>query len=114
MCDPITVGIGTALGASAGSAAAVGSLALGMGASTALQVYQGEKARKSQTQAADRARKEADQAFNKANPKRPNPLSMADANAQTMGGGAGSTMLTGAAGVAPAGLQLGRSTLLGG
>ena len=114
MCDPITVGIGTALGASAGSAAAVGSLALGLGASTALSVYQGEKARKSQKQAADRARTEADQTFNKANPKRPNPLGMADANAQTMSSGAGSTMLTGAAGVAPAGLQLGRTTLLGG
>ena len=97
MCDPITVGIG-----------------LGLGASTALSVYQGEKGPKSEKQAADLARTAADQTFNKANPKRPNPLGMADANAQTMSSGAGSTMLTGAAGVAPAGLQLGRTTLLGG
>ena len=112
MCDPVT--IGTALGASASSAAAVGTLAYGAAAMTGLQVYQGEKARKAQNTAADQARTAADQQYNAANPKRPNSAAMADANKLAASGGAGSTMLTGPGGVDASTLSLGKNTLLGG
>ena len=56
-----------------------------------------------------------DQAYNAANKKRPNVGAMQAANMQaaTMGG-AGSTMLTGPAGIDPSALSLGKTTLLGG
>lgn len=95
MCDPVTATL-VAAGASAG-----------------VSVYQGEQARKAQGKAAKQARAEADQAFNRANPKKPNPLDMGAENAQAMSGGVGSTMLTGAGGVQPANLLLGRTSLLG-
>jgi L-serine deaminase len=85
-----------------------------LGGSTALQVYQGEQARKAQNQAADQAKASADQAFNKANPKKPDAAAMLYGNQQAAAGGVGSTMLTGPAGVDPATLSLGKSTLLGG
>ena len=112
MCEPASIGL--ALGASASSAAAVGTLAyLGAG-SIASQVYQGEQARKAQNTAADQARTASDQQYNAANPKRPNSAAMADANKLAASGGAGSTMLTGPMGVDPASLTLGKNTLLGG
>lgn len=114
MCDPLTAAIGTALGASAGTAAAVGTAALGIGAGTALQVYQGEKARKAQNQAADRARSEADQAFNRTNGKKPNASALLAGNLAAANAGGASTMLTGVAGVDRSALTLGRATLLGG
>lgn len=112
MCDPVT--IGTALGASATSAAAVGTLALGAGANAALQVYQGERARKTQNRAADEARASADQAFNRANPKRPGVADMMGAYSAAARGGPSGTMLTGTMGVEPSAMTLGRTTLLGG
>ena len=87
MCDPATIGL--ALGASAGSAATVGTLAYIGAGSAALQAYQGEKARTAQNHAADAARTAADQQYNAANPKRPNAGAMADANKLAASGGAG-------------------------
>lgn len=112
MCDPVT--IGTALGAGASSAAAVGTLALGAGAMAGLQVYQGEKARKAQSRAADQARTEADQAYNRANPKQPDVAAMMASNKADAAKGNAGTMLTGTLGIDPAALPLGKSTLLGG
>lgn len=105
MCDPI---IGAPLVATLGTA---GTAALG---AAALQVYQGEKARKAQSQATDRAKRDADMAYNKANPKSPDMASMLASNKRDASGGAGSTLLTGALGVDPNALLLGRQSLLGG
>ncbi len=96
MCDPLSLTV-----------AAVAT-------TTAASLYQGEKARKAQSQAADQARTEADQAFNRANPKKPDVASMLYGNQQANSGGAGSTMITGPQGVDPSGLSLGKTTLLGG
>ena len=71
---------------------------------------------KAQQQAKDAALKQesaADQANNKANQKRPDTMAILDQAAQSGKGGASGTMLTGAAGVDPSALNLGRSTLLG-
>lgn len=83
-------------------------------ATTAAQLYQGEKARKAQNKAMDQARADADQAFNRANPKKPDAAAMLYGNQQAGSGGAGSTMLTGPQGTDPNGLSLGKTTLLGG
>lgn len=94
-------------------------------AATAASAYvsyeQGEKARASQEvagrQAADQAKKQADQAeqsINRANAKRPDTNAMLSATAQASKAGAGGTMLTGPMGIDPAALQLGKNTLLGG
>lgn len=86
-------------------------------ASLALGAYNGEQQRKAGSQAATQAREQAtaaDQAANKANPKRP---SLADAlygNQAAGAGGQAGTMLTGPTGVDPNVLSLGRTTLLGG
>jgi hypothetical protein len=113
--------IGTALGASAGTAAAVGTAALGVGGMAAMQIHQGEQARKAQNHAndaakiaADKATTEADQAFNRANQKKPNVAGMAADTLAGASAGVGSTLLTGAQGVDPSGLMLGKKTLLGG
>lgn len=97
MCEPITTA----------------ALILG-GTTAATSIYQGEKARKAQHQAADQARRDADQAFNRANPKKPDAAAMLYGNQQAGSGGAGSTMLTGSQGIDPSTLSLGKSTLLGG
>lgn len=62
---------------------------------------------------ADRAFKQAEEANNKANAKAPNTQNLLDENVQAALGGSSSTMLTGAQGVDPATLLLGRNTLLG-
>ena len=112
MCEPATIGL--ALGASASSAAAVGTLAYAAAGSAALSAYQGEKTRKAQSQANTQARTDADMAMNKANPKLPNVTDLAASNMNAMGRGAGSTMLTGAGGAVTPGALLGRTSLLGG
>jgi hypothetical protein len=77
------------------------------------QKKQAKKAAAQAEQMAVKQEKAADQAFNRANQKKPNAGAMAAANQQTaLAGGAG-TMLTGAMGVAPDELQLGKNTLLG-
>lgn len=87
---------------------------------TAVTYTQGRKAAKQNQQAmnqaqanADRAASQAQQDFNRANSKRPNiGQIMASAQMASRSGQAG-TMLTGAAGVDPNSLSLGKNTLLG-
>lgn len=85
-----------------------------MVAMAALQVHQGEQARATQNTAADRAREQADQAYNAANPKKPNAAQMLYDNKQAALSGAGGTSLTGPGGAAVAPSMLGKQTLLGG
>ena len=89
-------------------------------AGTAYTIYNGQKQadaqEKAQNQAQANALKQetaADQATNKANQKRPDTMAILDAATQAGKGGASGTMLTGASGVDPNALQLGKSTLLG-
>ena len=96
MCDPVSLTVAA------------------VAATTTATLYQGEKARKAQNQAADQARSEADQAFNRANPKKPDAAQMLYDNQRANSGGTGSTMLTGSQGIDPSTLSLGKSTLLGG
>lgn len=96
MCDPVTA------------------LAIVGGVSAGASVVQGEQARKAQSRAARQARTEADRAFNRDNPKRPNAAGMMDEAQQAALSGNAGTMLTGPQGVNPASLTLGRNTLLGG
>ena len=112
--------IGLALGATAETAATVGAMAAGTAASTALGVYQGQKAagaqKSAQAQAAAQASstaKAADEANNRINQKRPDTVAILAANAQAGKGGQAGTMLTGPQGVDPSTLQLGKNTLLG-
>ena len=72
-----------------------------------------DKAADKAKQAADRAAQQADWEFNRANSKSPNVGGLADANKITAGSGQSSTMLTGAGGVDPTSLALGKNTLLG-
>ena len=89
--------------------------------STAASLYQGEQQRKAGSRAATQAREAAEasandatRAQNKANAKMPDVNALLAAAQAAGKGGAGSTMLTGPAGVDPAALTLGKSTLLGG
>jgi hypothetical protein len=115
---------GTALAIGAGTAAAIG---LGAGAMKN-QYDQGKAAQASQERglalqalAQNDAVKQADaqaqsssQAVNRANRATPDTAAiMSEAGQAAKGGGAG-TMLTGASGVNPNDLKLGKSTLLGG
>lgn len=56
----------------------------------------------------------SEQQFNKSNQKAPDIAAMMSRNQDAMKSGIGSTFLTGAQGVAPSALALGKSTLLGG
>lgn len=94
MCDPVSIGIGLA-------------------ASTAVSLYQGNQARKDQAHAADVAKTQADQAMNKANPKRPDAAQILYDNQAANSAGVGSTSLTGPSGIDPNTLSLGKTTLLG-
>lgn len=103
------------------SGAALATMAVAAVAGTAYSVYNGERAAKEQEGAMKRAQDSAksqadaaDQAMNKANPKRPDVGALLAGNALAAKGGVGGTMLTGPTGVDPAGLTLGKSTLLGG
>lgn len=97
--------------------AIVGSALLGAGAAA----YSGKQAANAQDKATKQAEKaaaatasQAEQEFNKANAKKPDIGAITSANQQAAAGGAGSTMLTGAMGVDPTSLSLGKTTLLGG
>lgn len=98
----------------------VAAVAVGTAAASAVMNYKNQRdAAKEQKKANERATAEAkrtadlaDQATNKANRKGPNIANLMAGNAMTKG--IGSTSLTGPAGVDPASLSLGRSTLLGG
>lgn len=88
---------------------------------TSYAVYSGERASseaKKNAVKADQAAKvqadQADQANNRANAKKPNIGALLSAAQQTAKGGQSGTMLTGAQGVDPNSLQLGKNTLLGG
>lgn len=119
MCDPVTAGL--ALGASASSAAAVGTMAyLGAGA-LGTQMYSANKASKAQKEAnaisvaqAKTAADQADQATNRANAKSPDVAGLLSANTLSAKAGQSGTMLTGTQGVDPNTLMLGKKTLLGG
>ena len=94
---------------------------LGMaGAGLAMQYQNGEDAKKAQSEANQTAKAAAvknadmaDQAFNKANGKQPDIASMMGQNALNAKGGQSGTMLTGAGGIDPSTLLLGKKTLLG-
>ena len=99
---------------------AAGVMAAAAVAGTAYSIYNGQQQasaqRGAQQQAKDAAAKQADaadQANNRANAKSPDVAAMLTANQNAATGGAGSTMLTGTAGVNPGTLQLGKNTLLG-
>lgn len=103
MCDPVSLAI-------------VGSAVLGAGVSYVQGQQAAKTAKNAQNQAKEAAAttaKQADQAFNKANAKTPDIGALDAANQMQAKGGVGSTMLTGAAGVDPTALTLGKTTLLG-
>ena len=100
------------------SAIAYAATALAVG--TAVQYTQGKKAAAAQQQAATqattsatKAADQADQAMNMANGKQPDIGAQSSANSLAAKGGVGGTMLTGAQGVDPNSLLLGKKTLLG-
>lgn len=89
-------------------------------AGTAYSIYNGQQQlsvqKKGQQQALTQANASAtaaDQAMNKANQKRPDVSAILDAATQSGRAGVSGTMLTGAQGVDPSSMSLGRSTLLG-
>lgn len=103
MCDPVTATI-----------AAVGVLG------TAASVYQGQQQQKQMKKASaeakaasDRQLALAEQEMNKVDAKSPNVQGMRNQNAMAEGENATATMLTGAGGVDPSKLTLGKNTLLG-
>lgn len=90
-------------------------------AGSAAAVYTGQKQASAQKDATNQATanaaktaSDAEQATNKANQKTPDSASLLSANQDAGAMGQGSTMLTGANGVDPSLLQLGKTTLLGG
>lgn len=90
------------------------------GAAAANSIYQGEEQKRAQesanNQARDRAKKaevSADQAFNKANMKKPDIFGILAQNKAAGQNGVGATNLTGAQGVDPTMLLLGKNTMLG-
>ena len=89
-------------------------------ASLAYNVYSGERTADAQKKASAQAVKQAsdaataaDQATNRANPKRPDLAAMLTGNSTAARAGQSGTMLTGPAGIDPNALKLGKSTLLG-
>lgn len=89
-------------------------------AAAATSYYQGQKqmgAQKSATKqakaASDLTAKQQEEATNKANSRSPDVASLMYDNMENASGGQSGTMLTGAQGVDPASLSLGKSTLLG-
>lgn len=103
MCDPVTATL---------IAAGVGLYSQQKAASSAAssQKTASDQAAAAATQSAD----QADQAFNKANGKKPNVAGMMADNQVAAQGGVSGTMLTGPQGIDPKTLMLGKSTLLGG
>jgi len=119
MCEPVSIGL--ALGASASTAAAVGTMAYIGAAGVVGQAYSANQAKGAQQDASNQATAaakvqadQADQANNRANAKGPDIGAMDSANSMAAKGGQSGTLLTGALGVDPKSLLLGKSTLLGG
>lgn len=88
---------------------------------TVASIQSAKKQASAQKKAAEQAQanavkqaKAADEATNAANQKRANPRAALDNAMMSSKSGASGTMLTGAGGVDPASLQLGKTTLLGG
>lgn len=84
--------------------------------SAASAANQADQGRKASNTAADNAKKNADtqeQQFNKLNGKTPDTAALAEQNTQAGKNGPSGTLLTGAQGVDPTKLTLGRNTLLG-
>lgn len=73
-----------------------------------------EQAVAQQVQATEKQAKTAEEATNRANRKNPNTSAILSAAQQAGKGGGGNTMLTGAQGIDPDLLKLGKKTLLGG
>lgn len=99
---------------------AMGVMAAVSAAGVAMSYMNGQEQKKSaesaqqQAQAnADKQEKAADQATNRANQKKPDTGAILDAATQAGKGGASGTMLTGAQGIDPSTLSLGKNTLLG-
>lgn len=91
------------------------------GAAVAATIYNGQQqasaAKDAQRQAqvnADKQLKEQQEATNRANQKSPDTMAILDQASQAGKGGASGTMLTGAQGIDPNLLTLGKNTLLGG
>jgi hypothetical protein len=104
MCDPIS--------ATMAVVGAVGAYTQHQAASKAADAQEAAS-----TQAVSNAKTQADladQANNRANAKQPDIAGMSSSNAMAAKGGQSGTMLTGAQGVDPNALSLGKSTLLGG
>ncbi len=134
---PLTLGfgiftaIGTALGATAASAFAVGAvttLAVGSAAAGAgYTIASGEDAKKKQAEGlkkqeaaqqeavrvAQNQQRKSEMAINQANRRAPDVNSIMQAANSASKGGPSGTMLTGPTGVDPNALSLGKSTLLG-
>ena len=88
---------------------------------TGYSIYEGERNAiiqdRSQRQALAASRataRAADEAYNRANQKRPNANAILASAQQAAKGGMGGTLLTGPQGVNPGEMSLGKSTLLGG
>lgn len=94
--------------------AAAGALGAGASAYSASKKASAAKAANQQNEKQAAAEAQAsEQQFNKANQKAPDIAAMMSRNQDAMKGGIGTTFLTGASGVAPTALALGKSTLLG-
>lgn len=107
---------GTSLAAMAGAAASGATVGSAVIDQPEAQKKAADAQAKSSEQAVAVATKQADQADqanNRANAKQPNVTSLDSANAASAKGGVSGTMLTGASGVDPKTLLLGKQTLLG-
>lgn len=102
--DPITATIGSAI---------IGAVMSGVqGAS---QKKEAKKANAANAAASAKTQKQAEEEINRKNAKSPDTLALLSQNQQdAASGSATSTMLTGAGGVDPNSLALGKNTLLGG
>lgn len=109
MCDPVSLGYAVA------AVGAVGAYQQQQSASKAADAQDkaNQTATAAATAAATKQASDADQANNRANSKSPDVAGLGSANAQAAKGGQSGTLLTGAQGVDPKTLLLGRTTLLG-
>lgn len=104
MCDPISI--------VAGVVGVVGAYQQHAAASKAADAQ--DQANQTAKAAGEKQASEADQANNRANAKSPDVAGLGSANSMAAKGGQSGTLLTGAQGVDPKTLLLGKSTLLGG
>jgi hypothetical protein len=103
-----------------GGTAALWTMAAATAASTAYAVYSGEKQSSAQNKAQKNAEKQAraqsvaaDQELNRANQKAPDTNALLSAAQMAGKQGGSSTLLTGAQGIDPNALNLGKNSLLG-